>query len=193
MYISLLSRVLTVQKTEEDIQCSDPEIEAWLNEGDGEDVEKTMDTSPLVDDINDNDCDDSRCMAVIENNSELTYHDDGNMCIISDSMIAKMMKKMAKKNKKGDDLLDTIEEDEFEEEVKPKKMNRNSRALKKVREERKMQAQKAKEEKERKEREQIKELSQKPVSKFNYDRPTKKTNSSLQNLAKKKISQKNKK
>ena len=151
-----------------------------------------MDTTPLVENINDKDCDESRCMAVIENNSELTYHDDGNMCVISDSMIAKMMKKLTKKNKKGDDLLNAIDEsDEFDdaEEVKPKKMNRNSRALKKEREERKIQAQKAKEEKERKEREQIKELSQKSISKFNYERPTKKKNSTLQNLAKKKISQ----
>lgn len=141
-----------------------------------------MDMQPLVDHIDDKDCDDTRCMAVIENQSEVPYHDDGDMCIISDSMIAKMMKNMGKK-KKGIEVLDTIEEEE--EEVKPKKMNRNSRAQKKVREERKLEAQKNKELREQKEREQLKELSQKPVSKYAFQRPVKKSSSSLQDLAKK--------
>lgn len=159
-----------------------------MNEGDKDDTEQTMDMKPLVDQIDDKDCDETRSMAVIENQSEVAYHDDGDMCIISDAMIAKMMRNMGKK-KKGVDVLECVDELE-EEEVKPKKMNRNSRALKKEREERKLEALKAKEEREKKEQEQLKEIAQKPVSKFGYQRPVKKTSSSLQNLAKKHMAKK---
>ena len=170
------------QNNVEAFECSDPEIEAWLNEGDKNEKEVNLELQPLVDHIDEKDCDETRSMAVIENQSEVAYHDDGDMCIISDSMIAKIMKNMGKKKKSDMDMLDTIDEMD-EEEIKPKKLNRNSRSQKKAREERKLEAQKAKEEREQKEREQLKQLSQKPVSKYTFERPTKKTSSSLLNLA----------
>ena len=162
-----------------------------MNEGDKEEENIELDMKPLVDHIDDKDCDETKSMAVIDNQSEVAYHDDGDMCIISDSMIAKIIKNMGKK-KSFSDVLDAIEEEEEEEEdeIKPKKVNRNSRSQKKLREERKLEAQKAKEEREKKEREHLKELAEKPVSKYNFKRPVKKTSSSLQNLAKKQLAKK---
>ena len=179
----LLYKICYIQKEKKEKEeevCDDPEIEAWLNGGDKEQSEQEqLEEKPLVDEVNEKDCDDTRCMAVIENQSEVAYHDDGDMCIISDAMIAKMMKNLGKKN--HDDL--EFEEDEMEDEIKPKKINRNSRAAKKEREERKLEAQKALQEKKEKELEKLKEQVQKPVSKYNYKRPVKKTSSTLQSLA----------
>lgn len=175
-----ISYIQEEKKEEDEEVCDDPEIEAWLNGGDKEQSEQEhFEEKPLVDEVNEKDCDDTRCMAVIENQSEVAYHDDGDMCIISDAMIAKMMRNLGKKN--HDDL--EFEEDEMEDEIKPKKINRNSRAAKKEREERKLEAQKALQEKKEKELERLKEQSQKPVSKYNYKRPVKKTSSTLQSLA----------
>lgn len=123
---------------------------------------------------------DKECLPVIENHSEVPYHDDGDMCIISDKMVAMMMKKMGKKGKVEEEF-DEIEEEE--EEIKPKKQNKNSRAVKKAKEERVAAAKKEKEEKLKKEEDRIKQLSEKPVSQYNYQRPVKKTNSSLKTLA----------
>ena len=123
---------------------------------------------------------DKECLPVIENHSEVPYHDDGDMCIISDKMVAMMMKKMGKKGKVEEEF-DEMEEEE--EEIKPKKQNKNSRAVKKAKEERMAAAKKEKEEKLKKEEHRIKQLSEKPVSQYNYQRPVKKTNSSLKTLA----------
>ena len=42
---------------------------------------------------------DKECLPVIENHSEVPYHDDGDMCIISDKMVAMMMRKLGKNGK----------------------------------------------------------------------------------------------
>ena len=93
---------------------------------------------------------DKECLPVIENHSEVPYHDDGDMCIISDKMVAMMMRKLGKNGKVEEDFDDMEEE---EEEIKPKKQNKNSRAVKKAREERMAAAKKEKEEKLKKEEE----------------------------------------
>ena len=169
-------------KKEENAEPMDPEIEAWLNgEGSDHEDEQVVIDGDLKEENLPDIPEDKECLPVIENNSEVPYHDDGDMCIISDKMVAMMMKKLGK-NGKMEEEFDEMEEEE-EDEVKTKKQNKNSRAVKKAREERMAAAKKEKEEKLKKEEERLKKLAEEPTSKYNYKRPVKKTNSSLQSLA----------
>ena len=160
------------KQTEEHID--DPEIEAWLNGGDEKATEKESDIEKGEEvDIPD----DVQGVTTIENNSEVISHENGDMCEIGDDVVARVLMRQLK-GKKG------FEDIEMEEEVKEKKLNRNSRASKRQRAERAAAALKVKKEKEVKAQTKLEEAKA-PVSKYNYTRPTKKTSTGLQSLAKK--------
>ena len=130
----------------------------------------------------------------IENLSEVPYKEDSGACEIDDGYIARILMR-ALKGKKGvedEDMWMRYEEDEQDGMKKKKKLNKNSRAYKKEKKEREAAAQKEREEKAAKIMEEQKRLDeQKPVSKYIHARPTKKTFTGLQSLAKKQ-QQKNK-
>lgn len=158
--------------TEEHID--DPEIEAWLNGGDDKTIEKENEIEK-EEEIEASE--DVQGVATIENNSEVVSHENDDMCDIGDDVVARVLMRQLQ-GKKG------FEDIEVEEEVKEKKLNRNSRAYKKQREERAAAALKEKKEREIKAKAQLEETKA-PVSKYNYARPTKKTSTGLQSLAKK--------
>lgn len=152
----------------------DHEIEAWLNGGDDKAPEKESEMENREEiDIPD----DVQGVTTIENNSEVVSHENEDMCEIGDDVVARVLMRQLQ-GKKG------FEDIEMEEEVKEKKLNRNSRAAKKQRAERAAAALKEKKEKEVKAQTHLEEAKA-PVSKYNYSRPTKKTSTGLQSLAKK--------
>ena len=135
-----------------------------------------------------------KSVTTIENLSEVPYKDDPSVCEIDDGYIARILMRTLKGKKGVDDGDDWMgdEGDEMDGKQKKKKMNKNSRAYKKEKKEREAAAQKEREEKAAKVMEEQKRLDeQKPVSKYTHARPTKKTFTGLQNLAKKQ-QQKNK-
>ena len=99
-------------KKEENAEPMDPEIEAWLNgEGSDHEDEQVVIDGDLKEENLPDIPEDKECLPVIENNSEVPYHDDGDMCIISDKMVAMMMKKLGK-NGKMEEEFDEMEEEE---------------------------------------------------------------------------------
>lgn len=160
----------------EEEHIDDPEIEAWLNaESEGEKEEKeASDQEEIKEEIPEG----TEGVTTIENHSEVPYHEDADMCDIGDDVVARiLMKQLKRKSGKEDE-----ENDLLESAPKKKKLNKNSRAYKKQKEEERAAAKKAAEEAAK---EAAASLPKQPVSKYNYERPVKKSGVGLQSLAKK--------
>lgn len=165
----------------EEEHIDDPEIEAWLNagsEGEKEEKEVTDQEEVKEEEIPEG----TEGVTTIENHSEVPYHEDPNMCDIGDDVVARiLMKQLKRKSGKGED-----EDDFMESAPKKKKLNKNSRAYKKQKEEERAAAKKAAEEAAQEAaKEAAAALPKQPVSKYNYERPVKKSGVGLQSLAKK--------
>ena len=198
-------------QTEEMID--DPEIAAWLNEGQADEDEVRKEE--LIKAMKEKEEEGSEkeeeeeeeeegseeeenvevpagesAKTVIENMSEVPYQENRNACEIDDGYIARILMNALKGKKGGVDdyLMEEGEEDAMDDgQKKKKKLNKNSRAYKQEKKERAAAAQKEKEEKAEKIREEMKRLEElKPVPKYMHARPVKKTATGLQALAKKK-------
>ena len=161
----------------EEEHIDDPEIEAWLNagsEGDKEEKEASDHEEVKEEEIPEG----AEGVTTIENHSEVPYHEDANMCEIGDDVVARiLMKQLKRKGGREDE-----EDDSLESAPKKKRLNKNSRAYKKQKEEEREAAKKAAEDAAK---EAAANLPKQPVSKYNYERPVKKSGVGLQSFAKK--------